>query len=130
MEPLKWWLGPDLNNRIKSGEIPAFFATQVVEIHPHELVVQTAGSPPETLPNDYVVAMTGYRPETSLLQRAGVVVDPATNRPQINPDTLQTNVPGLFVAGVIAAGDISNEIFIENSRHHGESILRGIQSTG
>jgi len=61
------------------------------------------------------------------LSRAGVNVDPATNRPQIDPDTLETNVPGIFVAGVIAAGDISNEIFIENSRTHGQNILRGIK---
>jgi thioredoxin reductase (NADPH) len=127
LQPLKWWLQPDLENRIANGEIKAYFGTTVVEITPHTVVLETSDGHRETVPNDFVVAMTGYRPETSLLQNAGVKIDPATNRPSIDPDTLETNVPGLFVAGVIAAGDISNEIFIENSRTHGENILRGIR---
>lgn len=126
LKPLKWWLEPDLHNRIANGEIKAYFGTQVVEITPHTVVLDTPNGR-ETVANDFVVAMTGYRPETGLLQDAGVQVDPETNRPQINPDTLETNVPGLFVAGVIAAGDISNEIFIENSRTHGDNILRGMR---
>lgn len=126
LKPLKWWLEPDLKNRIANNEIKAYFATNVIEITPHTVVLETPHGR-ETIPNDFVVAMTGYHPETDLLQRAGVKVDPATNRPQINPDTLETNVPSLFVAGVIAAGDISNEIFIENSRTHGDNILRGIR---
>ncbi len=128
MQPLKWWLQPDLENRIANGEIRAFFNATLAEITPHTAVVQFSDGRRETVKNDFVVAMTGYRPDTSLLSNAGVEVDPVTNRPKINPDTLETNVPGLFVAGVIAAGDISNEIFIENSRTHGLNILRGIQA--
>jgi len=127
LKPLKWWLQPDLENRIANGEIKAFFGTNVVEITPHTVILERKDGSRETVANDFVVAMTGYRPETTLLSRAGVNVDPATNRPQIDPDTLETNVPGIFVAGVIAAGDISNEIFIENSRTHGQNILRGIK---
>lgn len=126
---LKWWLQPDLENRIAQQEITAYFATQVVEITPHTVVLERRDGSRITVENDFVVAMTGYRPETGLLAEAGVTVDPETNRPALNWDTLETNVPGLFVAGVIAAGDISNEIFIENSRTHGDNILRGINKS-
>ncbi len=129
LQPLKWWLQPDLENRIANGEIKAYFSTTVTEITPHTVELQRQDGTRETVANDFVVAMTGYRPETTILSRAGVEVDPETNRPKINPDTLETNVPGLFVSGVIAAGDISNEIFIENSRTHGENILRGIHKS-
>jgi thioredoxin reductase (NADPH) len=128
LEPLKWWLHPDLENRIKNGEIQALFGTTILEILPHEIVVKTSDGNTRHLPNDFVLAMTGYHPETGLLTKAGVHVDPKTNRPQLNPQTFETNVPGLFVAGVIAAGDISNEIFIENSRDHGFKILDGIRA--
>lgn len=128
MEPLKWWLAPDLENRIKNGEIQAHFRSQLEEIRPHDVTIRHYDGARTTIANDFVVAMTGYRPETTLLTEAGVHVDPATNRPQIDPRTLETNVPGLYVAGVIAAGDISNEIFIENSRHHGANILQGLES--
>lgn len=127
MAPLKWWLQPDLENRIANGEIRAMMGAQLVEIRPHDVVVEFLDGRRETVGNDFVVAMTGYRPETGMLREAGVEVDPVTNRPRINPDTLETNVEGLFVAGVIAAGDISNEIFIENSRYHGYNILRGLE---
>ncbi|MGI8905947.1 MAG: YpdA family putative bacillithiol disulfide reductase [Candidatus Sumerlaeaceae bacterium] len=127
LEPLKWWLQPDLENRIRNGEIRALLGTTICEILPHEIVVQNSRGTTQRLENDFVLAMTGYRPETGLLSSAGVVVDPVTRRPRIDPDTFETNVPGLFVAGVIAAGDISNEIFIENSRDHGYKILDGIR---
>lgn len=129
LQPLKWWLQPDLENRIASGEIKAYFGTNVTEITPHTVELQLPDGSRKTVANDFVVAMTGYRPETTLLSHAGVEVDPETNRPKINPDTLETNIPGLFVSGVIAAGDISNEIFIENSRTHGLNILRGINKS-
>lgn len=124
--PLKWWLQPDLENRIASNEIRACMGATICEIRPHEVDIRYGDGRTETIANDFVLAMTGYRPETTLLSDAGVNVDPETNRPYINPETLETNVPGLFVAGVIAAGDISNEIFIENSRTHGYNILNGI----
>ena len=127
LEPLKWWLDPDLRNRIKNGEIRALLGTEILEILPYEIVVRNARGEVERLENDFVLAMTGYHPATQLLTSAGVNVDAKTNRPQIEPTTFETNVPGLFVAGVIAAGDISNEIFIENSRDHGYKILDGIR---
>lgn len=125
-KPLKWWLQPDLENRIANREVRACMGAHITAIRPHEVDVEYRGGRTETLPNDFVLAMTGYRPETGLLANAGVEIDPETNRPRLNPETLETNVPGLYVAGVIAAGDISNEIFIENSRYHGYNILSGI----
>lgn len=127
MAPLKWWLEPDLQNRINNGEIRAFFQAQIKEIRPHDVTIAMRDGREVKIPNDFVIAMTGYRPETTLLSRAGVEVDPATNRPKLDAETLETNVPGLYVAGVIAAGDISNEIFIENSRYHGHNILKGLK---
>lgn len=128
MNPLKFWLEPDLENRIRNGEITAYFNSTVEEIGRHEIVIRTGDGRLISIPNDYVLAMTGYRPDTSLLSRAGVHVDPHTNRPQADPETLETNIPNLYVAGVIVAGDIANEIFIENSRDHGEKILKSIRS--
>lgn len=127
MERIKWWLNPDLENRLANQEIRGLFSTRIVRILPHHLVLEGPDGNQFEIENDFVIAMTGYSPETNLLKEAGVNIDPKTNRPQINPDTFETNVPGLFVAGVIAAGDISNEIFIENSKFHGGYILKGIQ---
>ncbi|MBI1956263.1 MAG: NAD(P)-binding domain-containing protein, partial [Acidobacteria bacterium] len=73
--------------------------------------------------NDFVFALTGYHPDTEFLQRAGVKVEPRRMRPYCNPETLESNVPGLYLAGVIIAGLDTNEIFIENGRHHGKQIL-------
>ncbi len=126
MQPLKWWLQPDLDNRIANGEIKAHFDSTIIEITPHAVEIESSNGHRQKIKNEFVIAMTGYRPETSLLSEAGVHIDPETNRPSIDSKTLETNVSGLFVAGVIAAGDISNEIFIENSRTHGLNILRGI----
>lgn len=98
MRPLKFWLEPDLNNRIRNEEISAYFNAAITEIRPREIVVRTGEGELVTLPNDYVLAMTGYHPETGLLRDAGVEIDPATNRPNYDPETLETNVPGLYVA--------------------------------
>lgn len=127
MRPLKFWLQPDLENRIQSGEIRAYFNSVITEIRPREIDIRTGDGSVVTVPNDYVLAMTGYHPDMTLLEEAGVKIDPATNRPQYDPESLETNVSDLYVAGVIAAGDISNEIFIENSREHGEMIVKSIQ---
>lgn len=126
MERIKWWLNPDLENRLVNKEIRGLFSTRILEIHPKHLVLVGNDGKTFEIENDYVIAMTGYRPETDLLKNAGVQVDEVTNRPAVNSETLETNVPGLFVAGVIAAGDISNEIFIENSKFHGQYILKSV----
>ena len=125
---IKYWVRPDLENRIQKGEIHALFDTRVVEIRPDCLLVVPSHSTDgegevRTIKNDFVFALTGYHPDTEFLQRAGVKVEPRRMRPYCNPETLESNVAGLYLAGVIIAGLDTNEIFIENGRHHGKQIL-------
>lgn len=125
--PVKYWLQPDIENRIKTGEIKSYLNSRVLEIRKNEIEIQTATGDVVTEPNDFVLAMTGYQPDVQFLSSMGIQIDPITKRPLHDPETLETNVPGLYVAGVITAGNISNEVFIENSRHHGELIVRSIR---
>ena len=119
---VKYWILPDINNRIKNGEIAAYFNSTVEEIREDEVVLST----PEgevRLPNQFVFALTGYHPDFSFIERLGVRLDPANDRcPVCNMRTLESNVPGIYVAGVIVAGERTNEIFIENGRFHGKLI--------
>jgi thioredoxin reductase (NADPH) len=128
MRPLKYWLAPDLENRIKNGEIKAFFGAHITEITPSDIAIETSDKTIVRVENDFVLAMTGYEPDADFLTKAGVAVDKRSGRPKHDPHTLETNVPGLYVAGVIVSGNISNEIFIENSRHHGDLILNSIRA--
>lgn len=119
---VKYWIKPDIENRIKNGEITAYFNTIVKEITPATVVVITRDGE-LTLKNDFVLALTGYRPDFDLLRKVGVQIgDPPDCRPTVNPDTLETNVPGIYLAGVVVAGNRTNEIFIENGRFHGREI--------
>lgn len=118
---VKYWIRPDLENRIKEGAIRALFNTVVKEIRETDLIVQTAGSGEQTLANDFVFAMTGYTIDAPFLRRLGVEIDP-DGTPRHNPNTLETNVPGLYIAGVVTAGDDGGKVFIENSRNHGTKI--------
>ena len=118
---VKYWIKPDIENRIKDGEIKAYFSTEVVEITPDAVVVETP-SGRETLPNDFVFAMTGYHPDFSFLERIGVRFEGEDRLPVCNPETLESNVPGIYLAGVIVAGSRTSEIFIENGRFHGKQI--------
>src|SRR5467141_1358370 len=117
---VKPWVLPDITNRVKDGSIAARWLSRVLEIRPHEVIVrsETDGAA-ECLPADFVLAMTGYRADLSLLRMAGVTVDERTGVPQHDPATMQTNVPGVFIAGVLASGLDANRIFIENGRAHG-----------
>ncbi len=120
---IKYWILPDILNRISRGEIRAFLSTQVVEIREREIVLDT----PEgrrVLENDFVLAMTGYHPDTNFLNAMGIEVDSETFEPAHDPETLETNVPGIYVAGAIVSGRMTNRIFIENGRFHGEQIFR------
>ncbi len=122
---VKYWIRPNIENRIKSGEIPAYFNSSIVEIHPKAVVLET----PEgriTLKNDFVFAMTGYRPDLEFLESLGIRLDPESQRPRTNPETLESDRPGIFLAGVIVAGMHTNEIFIENGRFHGKKIAEAI----
>lgn len=123
---VKYWVRPDILNRIEEGSIKAYFSSTVTEIRPGELVIQT----PEgqtVLPNDFVLALTGYQPNFEFLKAAGVrLSEDGRMLPDYDPDTMQTNVPGLYLAGVICGGMETHKWFIENSREHAQIILRDI----
>jgi thioredoxin reductase (NADPH) len=122
---VKYWIRPNIENRIKSGEIQAFFNSSLVEIQPKTAVLETPDGR-ITLPNDFVFAMTGYRPDLEFLGSLGIRLDPESQRPRTNPETLESDRPGIFLAGVIVAGMHTNEIFIENGRFHGKKIAEAI----
>jgi thioredoxin reductase (NADPH) len=122
---VKYWIKPNIENRIKNGEIKTYFHSSVKEIWPHEVVLQT----PEgevTIPNDYVFAMTGYRPDFDFMAEHGIHLDPKSSKPITNPETLESERKGVYLAGVIVAGTHTNEIFIENGRFHGKVIADAI----
>jgi thioredoxin reductase (NADPH) len=119
---VKYWIKPDIENRIKNGEVTAHFNTIVKEITPTTVVLLTPDGE-LTLKNDFVLALTGYHPDLDFLRKVGVEIgDPPDCRPTVRSDTLETNVPGVYLAGVVVAGNRTNEIFIENGRFHGREI--------
>jgi len=120
---VKYWLRPDLENRVKAGEIQARLASQVIEITPREVVVRGWLGNKEGIPADRVYALIGFHPDVQLFERIGIAFDPESGRPEIDPDTLETSVPGVFVAGSVTAGNKISEIFIENGRFDGEKIF-------
>ena len=122
-ESIKYWVKPDIENRIKEGSIAARFNTRVTEITPTHVVVEHEGVA-DRIPADAVFLLTGYHVDTDLLQAAGVRVDPETLKPDYDPETFETNVPNLFVAGGAIAGKQTGTIFIENGRFHGEKIIK------
>jgi thioredoxin reductase (NADPH) len=124
-DSIKYWIKPDIENRIREGSIPARFETCVREIREKSVLVEGRAGV-EELPADAVFLLTGYHPDPSLLREAGVRVDPASLVPEHDPQTLQTNVPGVYVAGALASGRHTSRIFIENGRFHGEAIVRSI----
>ena len=121
-DSIKYWVRPDIDNRIREGSIAARFEAEVIEIRPTEIVIEQHGRR-ETLPADAVFLLTGYRPDVDLMLRAGVRCDPETLAPDMNPETFETNVPNLFLAGGCVAGRNTGSIFIENGRFHGEKII-------
>lgn len=124
---VKPWVRPDIDNRIAEGSIPALWRHQVVEVRWREVVVESLGTGERrTLPNDWVLAMTGYVPDPVLLRALGVPIDPATGIPAHDPATMQTAVPGVYLAGVVAAGFDANKIFIENGKLHGPLIAASV----
>jgi len=124
-ESIKYWVKPDIENRIKEGSIAARFSTNVVRITPSAVVVESAGAV-EEIPADGVFLLTGYVSDNRLLRAAGVEIDPDTCGPRHDPATYETNVPGLYVIGAMVAGKASGRIFIENGRLHGELVIAEI----
>jgi bacillithiol disulfide reductase len=123
---IKYWIRPDIENRLKEGTIAARFDSRVVAIRTASVDVEGLKGA-EEIPADAVFLMTGYTPDVEPLRRVGVTVDPSTLRPDHDPETLETNVPGLFIAGALASGRETSRIFIENGRFHGEAIVRTIR---
>ncbi|MGG2110227.1 MULTISPECIES: YpdA family putative bacillithiol disulfide reductase [Lysinibacillus] len=122
---IKPWVLPEFDGVVRNGEVKMHFNTNVLEIREHEVVLEIDGQE-EVLQNDFVFAMTGYHPDHSFIRAMGVTIDDETGRPFITPETMETNIEGLFIAGVIAAGNNANEIFIENGRFHGDCIAQTI----
>lgn len=119
---VKYWILPDFNNRVKNGEIAAYFESRVVRITEDEVTLETPEGE-RTIPNQYVFALTGYQPDFRFIEALGVRLDEANDRcPACDPATLESNVPGIYLAGVVIAGERTNEIFIENGRFHGKQI--------
>jgi thioredoxin reductase (NADPH) len=126
---VKYWIKPNLENRLHSGEIRGYFNSRVMEILDGSIRVAT----PEgevALPNGFVFSLIGYRPDLEFLAALGIALDPATARPRTNPATLESDRPGIYLAGVIVAGMHTNEIFIENGRFHGRLIAEAIAKPG
>jgi thioredoxin reductase (NADPH) len=119
---VKYWILPDINNRIKNGEVTAYFSSSVTRIREDDVTLATPDGE-VTIPNHFVFALTGYHPDFSFIEGMGVKLDEANARcPMCDPATLESNVPGIYLAGVIVAGERTNEIFIENGRFHGKLI--------
>jgi len=122
---VKYWVRPDIINRIKEGSVKAYFNSNLKAIRQHEVDIET----PEglvTIPNDFVMAMTGYKPNFDQLRRWGLLLSNDKFIPQYNPDTMETNLPGLYLAGVVCGGLDTHLWFIENSRIHADMIVDDI----
>jgi thioredoxin reductase (NADPH) len=124
-ESLKYWVKPDIENRIAEGSVRAFFNTRVTEITPSDVVLEGPDGRRRE-PADGVLLMTGYRSDNRLLAMAGAKIDASAGAPVHDPETFETTVPNLFVAGAVVAGRQSGRIFIENGRFHGEVVVKKI----
>ena len=125
-ERVKYWVRPDIENRIKEGSIKAFFHATITEIRENEVDILTPDGL-RTLENDWVIALTGYQPDLQFLHKTGIhLSEDAVRRPAYNPDTHETNLAGVYLAGVICGGMDTHSLFIENSRVHAEKIIAHI----
>jgi len=124
---VKYWIKPNIENRIKSGEIKAYFNSTVRAIRQNSILVSAPGGD-VSLRNDFVFALVGYSPDLAFLNATGITLELCTLRPKTNPETLESERAGVYLAGVIVAGMHTNEIFIENGRFHGKLIAESIAS--
>ncbi len=122
---IKYWVRPDIENRIRAGQVRAVFEARVTRFEFECMYFQTNNGE-QALPARHVFALTGYHPDFDFLRRLGVELEPQTNKPRINAQTLESNVPGIFLAGVVIGGNATSEIFIENGRFHGKQIIAAI----
>jgi thioredoxin reductase (NADPH) len=125
---VKYWIKPNIENRIKNGEIRGYFQSQVVEILPNSIRLATPDGE-ISIKNDFVFALIGYQPDLAFLSATGIALERETQRPRTDPRTLESERSGIFLAGVIVAGMHTNEIFIENGRFHGELIAKAVANS-
>ena len=125
---VKPWVMPEILNRVKDGSIAVRWGSRVAEIHRDRVVLRTSDGATDALSTDFVLALTGYRADLTLLRQLGVTVDEESGVPEHDPATMQTNVAGVYIAGVLASGRDANRIFIENGRAHGDLICRHIKT--
>ncbi len=123
---IKYWVRPDIENRIKAGQIQLLLEARVEEITHHEVIVEQHART-KRLPAKQVFALTGYHPDFSFIESLGVKLDPESRRPTLNPNTFESNVPGVHLAGVVIGGRHTGEIFIENGRFHGKQIVDALR---
>ncbi|WP_372508757.1 YpdA family putative bacillithiol disulfide reductase [Pseudalkalibacillus decolorationis] len=123
---IKPWILPEFEGLVRKGTVNMEFNAEVIKITPHAIIYNVDGVQKE-LRNDFVFAMTGYHPDHAFLTKMGIHIEPETGRPAFNLENMETNVKGIFIAGVIAAGNNANEIFIENGRFHGKLIADEIR---
>lgn len=121
---VKYWVRPDIENRIKEGEITAHFNSEVLSITPDQVVIKTPEGE-QVIENDFVIAMTGYQPDFGMLKKLGVEMGDGS-QPFYDPETMESNLPGLYLAGVVCGGMDTHKWFIENSRVHAEQIFAHI----
>jgi thioredoxin reductase (NADPH) len=124
---VKYWIKPDIENRIKNREVTAYFNSCVLEIRPEEVRIKTPEGE-RVLKNDFVFALTGYHPDYEFLESAGIELTRPEMRPVCDPQTYESNVPGVYVAGVVVSGARTSEIFIENGRFHGKQIADDLKT--
>ncbi len=122
---VKYWIKPNIENRLKNGEIKGYFSSHVAAIREGEVDLETPEGP-VALKNDFVFAMTGYRPDFEFMAAHGITLNAETGRPTVNPTTYESETLGMYLAGVVVAGVHTNEIFIENGRFHGGAIAKDI----
>jgi thioredoxin reductase (NADPH) len=118
---IKYWVKPDIENRVKAGQIPMHFNSTVKEIKPEAVMIENAEGK-KMLPAKQVFLLTGYHPDFEFIESLGVKLDPVTKKPAMDPVTHESNIPGLYLAGVVIGGRHTSEIFIENGRFHGKQI--------
>src|SRR6266436_1223581 len=124
---IKYWVRPDIENRIKAGQVKALFETRVKRITNKEVLVEN-GAGEKRLPARRVFALTGYHPDFTFIESLGVRLDPESRKPEMDPNTLESNVAGIHLAGVVIGGRHTGEIFIENGRFHGKQIIQALRA--
>ena len=127
-QKIKPWVRPLFEAAVARGAIGMFYESRVVDIRPGEVTIQSGDGAQESKAADFVLALTGFRPDRTLIAGSGAETRPETGAPVYDPETMETTVKGLYVAGVVASGEDANEVFIESGRHHGTAIARHLSA--